>query len=45
MKKRYQIDREGIVKLTGSRGTKPLYRVFRGGLATHILGLSQLVVR
>ena len=35
----------GIVKLTGFRGTKPPYRVFRSGFTTHILGLSQLVMR
>lgn len=34
----------GIVKLTGSRGTKLPYRVFRRGLATYIFGLSQLVM-
>ena len=35
----------GTVKLTGSRGIKPPYRVFRRGLTNHILGLSQLVMR
>ena len=35
----------GIVKLTGCRGTKPPYRVFRCGLTTDILWLSQLVMR
>ena len=29
----------GIVKLTGFRGTKPPYRVFRRGFTTDILGL------
>ena len=35
----------GIVKLTDCRGTKLPYRVFRRGFTTHILGLSQLVMR
>ena len=35
----------GTVKLTGFRGTKPPYQVFRSGFTTHILGLSQLVMR
>ncbi len=35
----------GIVKLTDFRGTKPPYRVLRPGLAAHILGLSQPVMR
>ena len=33
---------EGIVKLTGFRGTKPLYRVFRRGFTTDILGCFSL---
>ena len=35
----------GIVKLTGFRGNKPPYRVFRRGFTTDILGLFQLVMR
>ena len=35
----------GIVKLTGFRGNKPPYRVFRRGFITDILGLFQLVMR
>ena len=34
-----------IVKLTGFRGNKPPYRVFRRGFTTDILGLFQLVMR
>ena len=37
--------RGGTVKLTGFRGTKPPYRVFRRGFTTHLLVLSQLVMR
>ena len=36
---------EDIVKSTSCRGTKPLYRVFRRGFTTHILGLLQFVMR
>ena len=35
----------GMFKLTGCRGNKPPYRVFRRGFITDILGLFQLVMR
>ena len=39
------LQHEGIVTLTGCRGTKPPYRVLRRGFTADILGLSQLVMR
>ena len=40
-----RVNGPGIVKLTGFRGNKPPYRVFRRGFTTDILGLFQLVMR